>query len=726
MEKTVQHFKTMSREQILATRPGTWGDYELLSVIRHFDQEQRDQDRAMAIAELILRSPGHSEAVDYGELYFEVIEHYKWKRDFSAALRWAYATIAYGEQHWPGMNRFNHWRDLAEVYLRAGDFDTGLAMFTRVLRADPSDIWTYNILGFELSDAGLHQLAIEALDKGLYIVAQHDPERLQEQLANQRRQAAEKLSAGGDRTDEVRAEVLTEFRTALSLSPGKPRHEDEPMPYLPPMDRLLALGVERDDAVYEKIMDQGLVLIPELIRMAFDNDLHIRPADDPAHHAPAHAVALLRSLRERADLDELSLWLSRADGDWYTLLLSEHCGKIGGYTTDELEALAADMSYNVYVRESAVNALIERVTRQPALRGRVVEFLHMLLNRPEAKEASEEVFIGFLIGDILDLDARELYPAIRRAFDEDRVDTSIIGLDDVHEQWGMERLPRPKRRKDGMYLRLRCKVCNRDREHFVQHVLVDVLTLERIEKGKPVSHDPYIMDREIVCPKCGAVDRYEMTPQGHMALLGPKGISAAVRSLFGGEKPSVDIRGNPRVHYFKSYAFGRPMHPLAALDEYRRRIAAHPKDAKLHLRMGNLLRTLGRHTDALAEHRQAHALDADNAEIALTLAMTAHDCGDSKTAQAMYEHVLELASRKKWFRGKLDNLAHVAREGLTLLKHKKSSPWASPFEDKGAVKMTDHDQARPAPVSKSPARSSSKRSKKRSRKRKKRSKRRKR
>jgi len=279
------------------------------------------------------------------------------------------------------MNRFNHWRDLAEVYLRAGDFDTGLAMFTRVLRADPSDIWTYNIL----------------LDKGLYIVAQHDPERLQEQLANQRRQAAEKLSAGGDRTDEVRAEVLTEFRTALSLSPGKPRHEDEPMPYLPPMDRLLALGVERDDAVYEKIMDQGLVL--------FDNDLHIRPADDPAHHAPAHAVALLRSLRERADLDELSLWLSRADGDWYTLLrslreradldelslwlsradgdwytllLSEHCGKIGGYTLDdELEALAADMSYNVYVRESAVNALIERVTRQPALRRRVVEFLHM-------------------------------------------------------------------------------------------------------------------------------------------------------------------------------------------------------------------------------------------------------------------------------------------------------------------------------------------------------------
>jgi len=45
---------------------------------------------------------------------------------------------------------------------------------------------------------------------------------------------------------------------------------------------------------------------------------------------------------------------------------------------------------------------------------------------------------------------------------------------------------------DGLYLRLRCTVCNRVREHFVQHVLLDLRTLEQQEQGRPVAHAPYI------------------------------------------------------------------------------------------------------------------------------------------------------------------------------------------------------------------------------------------
>ena len=692
MREIVKHFEGLGREEILATRPGLWGDYELLDVLQHF-HEQKDWGQAMATAELILRSPEHSDAVDYAELCLDLANYYR-RQDNEAALRWAHALIAYSEQHEHGLNRMGNWRDLGAIYLEAGDLDTALAMFARVLQADPGDIWTYNILGFELPDAGLYHLAVEALDKGLQLIKRNDPHKLRDQLTRQRREVVDEQARRKERASEVDPKVLAGFRGASAL-PGKgkttPLHirqtryvEVEPLPYLPPIKQLLSLGEAGDDAVHAEILKPGKALVPELIRMAFDPQLHQRPADDPAHHAPGHAIALLRALREEAKLDQLAQWLDQADGDWYTELLSTHCGKIGGYTTSQLEALSADTEYNVYVRSGASSALAERANRVPEQRERITEFMRYLLNRPEAHEvAEEEVFLGFLVSDTLDMQARELYPDIKRAYDEDRVDKKIVGLDDVHREWGLGPVPQPKRRSDGMHLRLRCKECGRVREHFVQHVLVDTLTLDRGAKGEDVPYDPYVMSREITCPKCGAVDRYEMTPEGHLMLLGPGGIPTMVKALSGGEPPA-GLPRNPRVHYFQSHAFGRPMHPLMALEEYKRRIAEKPKDAKLYLKMGNLLRTLSRHSEALNKYRQAYDLNPEDGEAALTLAMCAHDLGDRKTAKEMYERVLELSSQKGWLgrivRGDVGEAESVAIDGLARLKRKQSSPWAAPWE----------------------------------------------
>jgi hypothetical protein len=153
----------------------------------------------------------------------------------------------------------------------------------------------------------------------------------------------------------------------------------------------------------------------------------------------------LRALRDTqaAELGELSAWLDRATGDWRNELLTRHCGKVGGYTTPELEAIAADGQYSVYIRSSATESLVERAERQPTQREHIIAFMRTLFTRPEADTAGEETFVGFLIGDVLDLDARELYPEIQRAFAEDRVDTSIITLLDVHDRWGLA-----PRRKD--------------------------------------------------------------------------------------------------------------------------------------------------------------------------------------------------------------------------------------------------------------------------------------
>ena len=181
----IKQFSSMTRPQILSLRPGTWGDTDLMEAVKYFETEKKDRDRAMAVAELILCSPQMAD-LDYDTLFLDLVGYYRWKEDYSSALRWAYTQITFDEQHENGLNRDNHVRDLAETYLEAGDLNTGLALFTRLALASPGDIWNYNTLGFILPRVGLPRLAIEILDHALALTSKSDPEYLAKQLTQQR------------------------------------------------------------------------------------------------------------------------------------------------------------------------------------------------------------------------------------------------------------------------------------------------------------------------------------------------------------------------------------------------------------------------------------------------------------------------------------------------------------------------------------------------------------
>jgi tetratricopeptide (TPR) repeat protein len=700
LQPLIKHFGAMTREQILELPPGKWDDEELLKASKYFQSEKKDRDRAMAAVELILRSP-QLVGLDYEMPFLDLIGYYTWKGDFPAALRWAHAHIAFEEQQQSGLNRANHVSDLAETYLRAGDLDTGLALFTRLAQRSPGDIWHYNVLGLDLPRTGLPGLAAEILDHAQGLVRDSDPERLAKQFADQRRMVAEMLSAGApDHTSEISPDVLADFRNAFLQPAGKPKKQSnwdhEKAPYLPPVSRLITVEQAGSAALEAEILARGKVMIPELIELAFDQEF-------PAQDAPAHAVRLLRKMRDAniAELGELSPWLDRASGNWHHDLLTRSFGKIGGYSTSELEAIVADAGASTATRIGAEEALAERVEGQRKLRKRFVAFIRTMLTRPEADRASEETIVGFLISDALKLNARELYPEIERAFVEDRVDTAVVDPLSIQQDWGLLPVPQPEHRSDGMYLRLQCTACNRIREHFVQDVLLEVNTLKQQRDGQPTAYDPYIMDREIVCPKCGAVDHYAMTPKAHLTLaLAPTDQKVDVlQALLGGQREKPNLPPNPRLHPFRSNVFGRPMHPLAGLQEYRRQIADHPRDARLYMKMGNLLRTLLRSADALNAHRKAYALNQNDAEIALTLACSEHDFGDPSEAKKMYERVLTLERQPNapWSIPRPNSFSGAALEGQLLLKQRQPSPWAPPtFEPvPGASTLADVDP--PAP-----------------------------
>ena len=645
MNKNFEKLKALDRAEILNISPTMFGDFELLDMAEYFHEEE---DREMAVFELVLRSPlNDDELLDYGDIYLDLVNYYQRKKNFPAMLYWAAAQAAYLEQNDRSpLNLLNSWRGLAEAYLRAGEINAGLGIFIRLISRYPGDVWNYNVLGLTLPSIGLNRLAVETLDRGLKLIKEKDPEKLRKQFQELRQEAQANLASGQDETGQVASETLQAFRAVLTILREQRQDENKPLAHLSPLDQLIYLDSQGDRLLDQEILQKGRVFIPELIHLGMDEELVERSL------GPWHAARLLNELRSGVapELEALANWLDRTGAeDWQPWMGAKKFGKIGGYTYKELEAFARSPQNGEIVRDSVIRELVERANRWPLLRSQLIPLLRDLLGRESADQASEESFTANLISSAIDLEAKELLPDIQRAFAEDRVDQRIIDEADVYEELGLPAPPRPPRRTDGLYLRLECSVCGRIRKHFTRFVIIDQTTLG--SKGQS-EHSPYILDHEVVCPKCGAVEQYSLEPSEFVKLMQIDPIRIA--SILLKKKPSKAPKPTSFVYMAQGELFGRPMHPLDTIEEYRRRIARNPRNGELYMKLGNSLRFIGRFEQALEAYRKAVQLAPNDPEVLIPAATAEHDFGDPEAARKLYERCI--------VRGK--GLGEIVAEGM--------------------------------------------------------------
>ncbi len=201
--------------------------------------------------------------------------------------------------------------------------------------------------------------------------------------------------------------------------------------YTPPVDKLLTYGDGREIGENPKDWPQYLELgigpehIPDLIRMATDEELRWAESDTLEVWAPIHAWRALAVLHAEEAIEPLLPLLDEAeDDDWVVEELPRVYGMIGPAAIPALERYLDDKSHSDWSRIIARSCLKEIAEMHPESRDECVALFTRQLER---FAENDEEFNGFLVSDLVKLKAVEAAPLMERAFAADRVDTFIMG-----------------------------------------------------------------------------------------------------------------------------------------------------------------------------------------------------------------------------------------------------------------------------------------------------------
>ena len=431
------------------------------------------------------------------------------------------------------------------------------------------------------------------------------------------------------------------------------------------MADLLSLGEPAPDASYVEWANRLKANASDLVRMVMDDDLNQRQPGDPAVWAPIHALRILAILGPSEAAEPLLACMDW-DDEWLVEELPPVYGAIGPAAIPILHTYLQNASHDLWGRMRASHSLASIAQAHPSAYDEIVSMLTAFLDRPDADTGGdEESLTADVICDLADLKATGAYEAICRVYAEDRVDTQIVSLEDVERDFAMLPPVDPGRppghtEEPGVRLELKCKACGRERSHVFPMVYCDLGTLGDAKKS--ARYNPIIIPQRVVCPKCGAVNQYELGGMGYVALL------ANVMAIAHPEIPDL-LPENKQIRFITFTTRWGPMHPQEAIERYQRELAQWPDDVSLHIGFGNALRLLGHFDEAHSEYERATELDPGEPEVWINLAQLAGLEQDIPSAIRCWEKVQELSSGTALPLEQRRLLAGVARESLIELRH---------------------------------------------------------
>jgi tetratricopeptide (TPR) repeat protein len=175
----------------------------------------------------------------------------------------------------------------------------------------------------------------------------------------------------------------------------------------------------------------------------------------------------------------------------------------------------------------------------------------------------------------------------------------------------------------GRALELECRCCGRIYHYPVEHVFVNTALLGKRGKHQNL-RDEFLIQDDIVCKGCGAINDYEFTNSAHLAVMGEMM-----------QLTATEAQESGWLSFGKSATFdGKEMLSSKMPAYLARLVGRSPNDAALRIRYGNVLRRYGRGRidEAVEQYRIALQLEPDNAEAAYTQGTLYESLGRQKEA----------------------------------------------------------------------------------------------
>lgn len=214
--------------------------------------------------------------------------------------------------------------------------------------------------------------------------------------------------------------------------------------YAPPVQALLERGEVQDK--WDDYLAQGINAshIPDLIRMATDEELHLAPYPSDLIWAPIHAWRALGQLRADAAVEPLTRilhWIDEEDDEWIAEELPTVFGMIGAPALPVLDAYLANDQNPLWAKIAAAEGITAVAKRFPETRGDAVAILTRALERFAENDPALNAEVVLML---VQLHAVQAAPLIERAFAAERVAKSLMGdWEDVQIELGLKSA-RPK------------------------------------------------------------------------------------------------------------------------------------------------------------------------------------------------------------------------------------------------------------------------------------------
>jgi hypothetical protein len=211
--------------------------------------------------------------------------------------------------------------------------------------------------------------------------------------------------------------------------------------YPEPVAGLLAIGDPGAAGADVRVAALGLAQehVPDLVRMAVDPELNEAPSDSPQVWAPYHAMQALKELDASAFVVDLMPLVELDDDDWIREELPELFGRVGRPALAPLQSYLTDHARSEWTQGLAARALGEVGLQHPELHAEVVAILGEVLRDAERYD---ELVCTYAMDALVEMEAAEALPLIRRGFELDKVDPMMRGdWGEILDQLGVDPEP---------------------------------------------------------------------------------------------------------------------------------------------------------------------------------------------------------------------------------------------------------------------------------------------